>query len=130
MFYLCQAAVKVMKPGSAIVNTASVEAYDPSPSLLAYAATKAAIVDFTKALAMKVIEQGIRVNAVAPGPVWTPLIPSTMPADHVKQFGSDTLLKRPAQPAELAPIYVLLASSEASYITGMVYGCTGGTPID
>lgn len=130
MFFLCQAALKVMKPGSAIVNTASVQAYQPSAKLLAYAPTKGAIVEFTKALAQSAIEKGIRVNAVAPGPVWTPLIPSTMPTEQVKKFGADVLLKRPAQPAELAPIYVLLASPEASYVTGMVYGCTGGRPID
>ena len=97
--------------------------------LLAYATTKGAIANFTKALAEEAIESGIRVNAVAPGPVWTPLIPSTMPEDQVKTFGQTTLLKRPAQPAELAPLYAFLASQEASYITGMIYGITGGDPI-
>jgi NAD(P)-dependent dehydrogenase (short-subunit alcohol dehydrogenase family) len=130
MFHICQEAIKVMKPGSCVINTASVQAYKPSPGLLAYAASKGAIVDFTKAFAAQVIEKGIRVNAVAPGPVWTPLIPSTMPKEAVTNFGEESLLKRPAQPAELAPIYVLLASPEASYVTGMVYGVTGGTPID
>jgi NAD(P)-dependent dehydrogenase (short-subunit alcohol dehydrogenase family) len=130
MFRLSQFAAEIMRPGSVIINTASVQAYKPSPSLLAYAATKGAVVNFTKALAAHVAEKGIRVNAVAPGPVWTPLIPSTMQQDDIKKFGSDTLLRRPAQPAELAPIYVLLASREASYITGMVYGATGGTAID
>lgn len=129
-FFLSQEAVKRMEPGSAIINTASVQAYLPSKALLAYAASKGAIVNFTKALASQLMEKGIRVNAVAPGPVWTPLIPSTMPADKVEKFGGDTLLKRPAQPVELAPVYVLLASDEASYITGMVYGLTGGDPID
>jgi NAD(P)-dependent dehydrogenase (short-subunit alcohol dehydrogenase family) len=126
MYYLCQAAVPLMKPGSAIINTTSIQAYTPSPELLDYAATKAAILNFTKGLSKLVIKQGIRVNAVAPGPVWTPLIPSTMPEEKVENFGKNTLFERPAQPAELAPVYVLLASPEASYITGEVYGVTGG----
>ena len=126
MYYLCQAAVPLMKPGASIINTASIQAYEPSPELLDYAATKAAIVNFTKGLSKLVADQGIRVNAVAPGPVWTPLIPSTMPPEKVKNFGDNTLFKRPAQPAELAPLYVWLASKEASYITGEVYGATGG----
>jgi len=130
MFYLTQQAVKHMSPGSVIINTASIQAYQPSHSLLAYAASKGAIVNFTKALSAQLIEKGIRVNAVAPGPVWTPLIPSTMPTDRVKSFGADSPMKRPAQPAELAPVYVFLASTEASYVTGMVYGVTGGEPID
>ena len=126
MFYLCQSAVPRMQPGSSIINTTSIQAYDPSPFLLDYASTKCAIVGFTKALAKLVIKEGIRVNAVAPGPVWTPLIPATMPEEHVEQFGKSALFERPAQPAELAAVYVLLASSEASYITGEVYGLTGG----
>jgi len=126
MYYLCQAAVPLMKPGASIINTASIQAYEPSPELLDYAATKAAIVNFTKGLSKLVADQGIRVNAVAPGPVWTPLIPSTMPPEKVKNFGDNTLFKRPAQPAELAPLYVWLASKEASYVTGEVYGATGG----
>lgn len=126
MYYLCQAAVPLMKPGSAIINTTSIQAYEPSPELLDYAATKAAILNFTKGLSKLVIKQGIRVNAVAPGPVWTPLIPSTMHEEKIEKFGDNTLFDRPAQPAELAPVYVLLASPEASYITGEVYGLTGG----
>ena len=115
-----------MKPGGSIINTSSVQAYQPNGSLLAYATTKGAIVTFTKALAELAIEKGIRVNAVAPGPVWTPLIPSTMPDEKVKHFGEKDSLKRPAQPAELAPAYVHLASQDASYITGSVLDVTGG----
>jgi NAD(P)-dependent dehydrogenase (short-subunit alcohol dehydrogenase family) len=126
MFWLCRAAVPRMKPGSAIINTASIQAFDPSPSLLAYAPTKAAIVNFTKALAPTAMKSGIRVNAVAPGPVWTPLIPSTMPEDQIKRFGGDTVFGRAAQPAELAPLYVFLASNESRFATGEVYGATGG----
>ncbi len=126
MYYTCQAAVPKMKAGGSIINVASIQAYNPSPQLLDYAATKCAIVGFTKALSKIVIKQGIRVNAVAPGPVWTPLIPSTMPEEKAKEFGKETLFERPAQPAELAPTFVLLASTEASYITGEVYGVTGG----
>ncbi len=126
MFWLCRAAIPHMKPGSNIINTSSIQGFDPSGQLLAYASTKGAILNFTKALAEMVSQQGIRVNAVAPGPVWTPLIPSTMPAERSSKFGQDSLFQRPAQPAELAPVYVLLASPEASYITGEVYGVTGG----
>jgi hypothetical protein len=125
-FWLCRAAVKVMPEGSAIINTASINSYQPSPILLPYATTKGAIANFTKGLAHMLAKQGIRVNAVAPGPVWTPLIPSTMPPEAVRSFGKDTPLGRPAQPAELAPVFVLLASPESSYVTGMVYGVTGG----
>lgn len=126
MFYLCQAAVPHMKPGAVIINTASIQAYQPSPSLLAYSTTKGAIVTFTRSLANMVIEQGIRVNAVAPGPVWTPLIPATMDAETVSTFGQDSPMKRPAQPVELAPAFVFLASDEASYVNGEVLGVTGG----
>jgi NAD(P)-dependent dehydrogenase (short-subunit alcohol dehydrogenase family) len=129
MFYLCKAALPLMRSGGSIINTSSIEAVQPDSMLLAYAATKAAIVNFTKGLAQEAIKSGVRVNSVAPGPVWTPLIPSTMPPEQVKTFGKDTLLERPAQPSELAPVYVLLASQEASYITGMIYGVTGGDPI-
>ncbi len=129
MFYLCKAALPEMKAGGSIINTASIEAYEPAPTLLAYAATKGAIVNFTKGLNKAAVDKGIRVNAVAPGPVWTPLIPSTMPPEKVETFGKDTPMKRPAQPAELAPAYVFLASDEASYISGEILGVTGGKPL-
>lgn len=125
-FYFCRAALEHMRPGGAIINTTSIQAYSPSIHLAPYAASKAAIANFTLALAEEAIEQGIRVNAVAPGPVWTPLIPATMPESKVEHFGENTLFQRPAQPAELAPVYVLLASNEASYITGEIFGVTGG----
>jgi len=129
MFYLCKAALPQLRPGGAIINTASIEAYQPEPMLLAYATTKGAIVTFTKALAKEAMQSGIRVNAVAPGPVWTPLIPSTMPPQQVAEFGKQTPLARPGQPVELANAYVFLASQEASYITGEVLGVTGGMPL-
>jgi NAD(P)-dependent dehydrogenase (short-subunit alcohol dehydrogenase family) len=129
MYYLCKAALPHMQSGGTIINTASIQAYQPSPTLLAYASTKGAIVTFTKALSQETIKQGIRVNAVAPGPVWTPLIPATMPTEQVEQFGQQAPTGRPAQPAELAPVYVFLASQESSYITGEVIGVTGGTPL-
>jgi NAD(P)-dependent dehydrogenase (short-subunit alcohol dehydrogenase family) len=129
MFWLCQAALPKMGEGGVIINTTSIQAYQPSPSLLAYATTKGGILTFTKALAQEAIKRGIRVNAVAPGPIWTPLIPSTMPAEHVEQFGQNTPTGRAGQPVELAPIYVFLASPESSYITGEVIGATGGRPL-
>ncbi len=126
MFFLSRAAMRVMKPGSVILNTTSIQAFVPSPNLLSYSPTKAAIANFTKGLAQTAIAKGIRVNGVAPGPVWTPLIPSTMPADKVAEFGKTALFERPAQPVELAPLYVFLASNEARYVTGEIYGATGG----
>ena len=126
MFYLSRFALPKMRPGSTIINPASVQAYNPSPTLLAYASTKGAIVTFTKALAQMAIKHGVRVNAVAPGPVWTPLIPSTMPEKSVENFGKSIPMERPAQPAELAPMYVFLASDESRFITGGVFDLTGG----
>ena len=129
MYYLCKAAWPHLQPGSTIINTASIQAYQPSPTLLPYASTKGAIVTFSKALAQEGAEVGIRVNVVAPGPVWTPLIPATMPEEKAQKFGQDTPLGRPGQPAELAPLFVFLASDESSYITGEVVGVTGGKPL-
>ena len=129
MFRLTKAAVPHMQPGSAIVNTTSINADTPKPTLLAYAATKAAIQDFTGGLAQLLAEKGIRANCVAPGPIWTPLIPSTMPAEQVKSFGASVPMKRPGQPAELAPVYVMLASNEASYVSGATVAVTGGKPL-
>lgn len=126
LYYLCRASMPRMKPGSSVIHTASIEAYDPKPPLLGYAATKAAIVNLTKSMGKLTRQNGIRVNAVAPGPVWTPLIPSTFPAEKVKNFGSDTAFGRAAQPAEIAPAYVFLASEDARYLTGEVIGVTGG----
>jgi NAD(P)-dependent dehydrogenase (short-subunit alcohol dehydrogenase family) len=129
MFWLCKAAVPHMQPGATIINTTSIQAYQPSPNLLDYATTKAGILNFTKGLAQGLADKGIRVNAVAPGPIWTPLIPATMPAETVEQFGSDTPLGRAGQPAELAPAFVFLASEDSSYITGERIGVTGGNPL-
>src|ERR1700747_1683710 len=126
MFRLCKALLPQMKEGGSIINTGSIQSFDPSPSLIAYASTKAAIVSFTRSLASLAIKQVVRVNAVAPGPVWTPLIPSTFPKNKVKEFGSDTVFGRAAQPAEIAPIFVFLASGQSSYVTGEIYGVTGG----
>lgn len=130
MFWLCKAALQHLPAGAAIINTASIQSYAPSPTLLDYASTKAAIVGFTKALAKQVAEKGIRVNAVAPGPIWTPLQPSHgQPPEKIPEFGEQVPLGRPGQPAEVAPVYVLLASQESSYVTGEVYGVTGGNPL-
>jgi hypothetical protein len=126
IFYLCKAAFPKLKPGAVVINTASIQSYRPNPKLLAYAPTKAAIVNFTKALAQLGGERGVRVNAVAPGPVWTPLIPASFDEEKVESFGSDTVLGRAAQPAEMAPAYVFLASTESMYMTGEVIGLTGG----
>ena len=128
MFHLCKAAEEHLKPGSTVVNTTSVNAYKPGPQLLAYAATKAAIQNFTANLGQVWAEKGIRVNCVAPGPIWTPLIPSTMPPEKVQTFGKDVPLKRAGQPVELGPVYVLLASNDSSYMTGSTVQVTGGSP--
>ncbi|RIJ13192.1 SDR family oxidoreductase [Pseudomonas sp. 91RF] len=129
IFRLCQAALKHMGRGASIINTSSVNSDMPKPTLLAYATTKGAIANFTGGLAQMLGPRGIRVNCVAPGPIWTPLIVSTMPDEEVQHFGEQTPLGRPGQPVEVAPIYVLLASDEASYITGQRYGVTGGKPM-
>jgi NAD(P)-dependent dehydrogenase (short-subunit alcohol dehydrogenase family) len=129
MFRLVQAALPHLNAGASIINTSSINFDQPKPTLLAYATTKGAIANFTAGLAQMLGNRGIRVNAVAPGPIWTPLIPSTMPPEQVAEFGKDTPLGRPGEPKELAPAYVLLASDEASYISGAVIPVTGGKPI-
>jgi NAD(P)-dependent dehydrogenase (short-subunit alcohol dehydrogenase family) len=129
MFWMCKKALAHMPRGSVIINTSSVQASSPSPELLDYATTKAGIVNFTRGLASMVAERGIRVNSVAPGPIWTPLIPATMPDEAVESFGEQTPLGRAGQPAELAPAYVFLASPESSFITGEVLAVTGGQPV-
>lgn len=129
MFHLCKAAVKHMSPGSSIINTTSINSDNPKPTLLPYATTKGAIANFSAGLAQLLADKGIRVNSVAPGPIWTPLIPSTMPPDQVENFGSQVPMKRAGQPKEVAPVFVMLASDEASYISGARIAVTGGTPI-
>lgn len=129
LFWLCKAAIPHMEPGSCIINSASVQAFQPSPQLIDYASAKGAIVSFTKAVAADVIKRGIRANAVAPGAIWTPLIPSTMPSSVIESFGTHAPIGRPGQPAELAPAYVFLASPESGFMTGEVMGVTGGRPI-
>lgn len=127
MFWLCRMSLPHIPAGGSIINTTSVQAYKPSPHLLDYAMTKGAIVTFTQGLAQMLAPDGIRVNAVAPGPVWTPLIPATLP--DTKEFGKQAPLGRPAQPAEMAPAYVFLASEHASFITAEILNATGGTPL-
>ena len=129
MFWLCRAAVPKMESGSTIINTSSIQAQQSSAELMDYASTKAAIVAFTKALAQSLAEKGIRVNSVAPGPIWTPLIPATMPPEKVESFGEQVPMGRAGQPAELAPAYVFFASQESSYVTGEILGVTGGQPL-
>jgi NAD(P)-dependent dehydrogenase (short-subunit alcohol dehydrogenase family) len=129
LFWLCREALPHLSEGATIINTSSIQSRQPSPELLDYATTKAGIVAFTQGLAQMLAQKGIRVNAVAPGPIWTPLIPATMSEDTVGSFGEQTPMGRAGQPAELAPAYVFLASQESSYVTGEVLGVTGGQPL-
>jgi NAD(P)-dependent dehydrogenase (short-subunit alcohol dehydrogenase family) len=129
MFWLCKKALPHLSAGSVIINTSSIQATTPSPELLDYATTKAGIVNFTRGLALMLADKGIRVNCVAPGPIWTPLIPATMPDEQVGSFGDQTPLGRAGQPAELAPAFVFFASQESSYVTGEVLAVTGGQPL-
>ncbi len=129
MFFITKAAVPHMPEGGSIINTTSIQADNPSQQLLAYAATKGAIQNFTAGLAQMLAEKGIRANSVAPGPIWTPLIPATMPSENVQQFGKQVPMQRPGQPKECAPIFVMLASDEASYVSGATIAITGGKPL-
>jgi NAD(P)-dependent dehydrogenase (short-subunit alcohol dehydrogenase family) len=129
MFWTVKAALPHMPEGGSIINVASIQAYQPSPTLLPYSSTKGAIVTFTKGLAQEVVQYGLRANTVAPGPVWTPIIPASMPGDTVSQFGGTNPVGRPAQPAELAPAFVFLASQESSFVNGETLGVTGGQPL-
>jgi NAD(P)-dependent dehydrogenase (short-subunit alcohol dehydrogenase family) len=129
MFWLCKAAIPHMPEGGSIINVASIQAYQPSPTLLPYSSTKGAIVTFTKGLAQEIVQYGLRANTVAPGPVWTPIIPASMPGETVSQFGGTSPMGRPAQPAELAPAFVFLASQESSFVNGETLGVTGGQPL-
>jgi NAD(P)-dependent dehydrogenase (short-subunit alcohol dehydrogenase family) len=129
MFWLVKAALPHMPEGASIINVASIQAYQPSPALLPYSSTKGAIVTFTKGLALEVVQYGLRANTVAPGPVWTPIIPASMPGDTVSRFGGTSPMGRPAQPAELAPAFVFLASQESSFVNGETLGVTGGQPL-
>jgi NAD(P)-dependent dehydrogenase (short-subunit alcohol dehydrogenase family) len=130
MFTITREALPHMKPGAVIINTTSIQSADPNPSILDYAATKAAITDFTKGLATHLIDRGIRVNGVAPGPVWTPLIPVSFDEEKVSKFGEDNPMGRPAQPAELAPVYVFLAGDESRFVNGEIIAATGGRHFD
>lgn len=129
MFWLCKAALPHLQEGGSIINVGSIQAYQPSPTLLPYSATKGAIITFTKGLAQEVVQYGLRANCVAPGPVWTPIIPASMPGEQTSQFGGTSPMGRPAQPAELAPAFVFLASQESSFVNGETLGVTGGQPL-